>query len=82
MNMIIVANLVFRLLQEELRCNADATHSPQVLSNYRILLQDVMNVASSDHECLHMQDITAIEANSNLNSCQLNSALDEPPAKL
>ena len=64
MNMIIVANLVFGLLQEELRCNADATHPPQVLSNYRILLQDVMNVASSDHECLRMQDITAIEANS------------------
>ena len=42
-----VTNLVLRLLQEELRCNVDAAHSssPQVLSNYRVLLQDVM------HEC-------------------------------
>ena len=52
MNTILLANLVVWLLKEEVRCNADATRSPQVLPNDRVLLQDLMDLAGSDHECL------------------------------
>lgn len=57
--MISVANLILWLIKEKVSCNADATYPPQVLSDYRVLLQDLMNLASSDHECLG-QDMTLI----------------------